>query len=90
MYNYVHYYFYTHFSNLYSIFFLYLKKFDKIYKNIYNLLSKQKTEYIGGVTMKRTYQPNNHRKSKKMGFMARMKTKIINSRRKKGRKVLSH
>ena len=40
--------------------------------------------------MKRTYQPYNHRKSKKMGFMARMKTKIINSRRKKGRKVLSH
>ncbi len=40
--------------------------------------------------MKRTYQPNNHRKSKKMGFMARMKKNIINNRRKKGRKVLSH
>ena len=40
--------------------------------------------------MKRTYQPNNHRKSEKMGFMARMKTNIINNRRKKGRKVLSH
>ena len=38
--------------------------------------------------MKRTYQPNNHRKSKKMGFMARMKTKIVNNRRKKGRKRL--
>lgn len=40
--------------------------------------------------MKRTYQPNNHKKSKKMGFMARMKTSIISKRRKKGRKVLSH
>lgn len=39
--------------------------------------------------MKRTYQPNNRRKSKKMGFMARMKTSIIKRRRKKGRKVLS-
>ena len=27
---------------------------------------------------------------KKMGFLARMKTKMINSRRRKGRKVLSH
>jgi ribosomal protein L34, bacterial type len=40
--------------------------------------------------MKRTYQPNNRKKSKKMGFFARMKTKIINRRRRKGRKVLSH
>ncbi len=40
--------------------------------------------------MKRTYQPNNRKKSKKQGFMARMQTKIINSRRRKGRKVLSH
>lgn len=39
--------------------------------------------------MKRTYQPNNRRKSKKLGFMARMKTSIIKRRRKKGRKVLS-
>lgn len=37
-----------------------------------------------------TYQPNNHRRSKKMGFLARAKTKIISSRRRKGRKVLSH
>ena len=44
----------------------------------------------GGVKMKRTYQPNNRRKSKKIGFMARMKTKIVNRRRRKGRKVLSH
>lgn len=39
--------------------------------------------------MKRTYQPNNHRRSKKQGFLARMKTKIVNSRRRKGRKVLA-
>lgn len=39
--------------------------------------------------MKRTYQPNNNRKSKKHGFFARVKTKVLNSRRKKGRKVLS-
>lgn len=39
--------------------------------------------------MKRTFQPNNRRKKKKLGFMARMKTNIISSRRKKGRKVLS-
>jgi len=40
--------------------------------------------------MKRTYQPNSRRRSKKMGFFARMKTDIIKRRRKKGRKVLSH
>lgn len=42
--------------------------------------------------MKRTYQPNNRKRSKKQGFFARMnmKTNIINNRRRKGRKVLSH
>lgn len=40
--------------------------------------------------MKRTYQPNKRRKSKKHGFFSRMKSKIIKSRRRKGRKVLSH
>ena len=40
--------------------------------------------------MKRTYQPNNRKKAKKHGFFARMKTKIINNRRRKCRKVLSH
>lgn len=39
--------------------------------------------------MKRTYQPNNRKRSKKMGFLARVKTKIASSRRKKGRKVLA-
>ena len=40
--------------------------------------------------MKRTYQPNNRRKSRKLGFLARMKSGIVNRRRKKGRKVLAH
>lgn len=40
--------------------------------------------------MKRTYQPNNRKKSKKQGFLARMKTKIVAKRRSKGRKVLAH
>ncbi len=39
--------------------------------------------------MKRTFQPNTRKRSKKMGFLARMKSRIINSRRRKGRKVLS-
>lgn len=40
--------------------------------------------------MKRTYQPNNRKKSKKMGFLTRAKSKIVGNRRRKGRKVLSH
>lgn len=39
--------------------------------------------------MKRTYQPNNRKRSKKMGFLTRVKTKMVNSRRRKGRKVLA-
>ncbi len=38
--------------------------------------------------MKRTYQPNNRRRAKKHGFFARAKSKILNKRRKKGRKHL--
>ncbi len=38
--------------------------------------------------MKRTYQPNNHRKAKKQGFFARKDTDILKNRRKKGRKKL--
>ena len=38
--------------------------------------------------MKRTYQPNNRKRAKKPGFFARIKSKVLNSRRKKGRKEL--
>lgn len=40
--------------------------------------------------MKRTYQPNKRKRSKKHGFFARMKSNIIKKRRSKGRKRLSH
>ena len=40
--------------------------------------------------MKRTYQPNNRKRSKKMGFLARVKTKVVSKNKKKGRKVLAH
>ena len=44
----------------------------------------------GGGSMKRTYQQNKRRRSKKHGFFARKVSagKILNSRRKKGRKEL--
>lgn len=40
--------------------------------------------------MKRTYQPNNLKKSKTIGFRKRSQTNILSNRRAKGRKVLSH
>ena len=40
--------------------------------------------------MKRTYQPNNRKKSKKLGFLTRVKTKMVYSSRRIGRKVLAH
>lgn len=43
----------------------------------------------GGTNMKRTYQPNKRKQSKKMGFFARMKNKIVARRRRKGRKRLA-
>ena len=76
--------------------FLNKKIYEKIKKYLTNnnfiyIMLKAKEKFSsGGVKMKRTYQPNNRRRSKKMGFMARMKTKMINSRRRKGRKVLAH
>jgi ribosomal protein L34 len=39
--------------------------------------------------MKRTYQPNNRKKSKKLGFFARKESNVLNTRRRKGRKSLS-
>lgn len=38
--------------------------------------------------MKRTYQPNNRRRAKKHGFFARVKSVVMNRRRRKGRKEL--
>ena len=39
--------------------------------------------------MKRTFQPNNRKKSKKHGFFARKNSNILKTRRAKGRKILS-
>ena len=39
--------------------------------------------------MKRTFQPNNSKKSKKSGFLSRKGTSVLKSRRAKGRKDLA-
>lgn len=39
--------------------------------------------------MKRTYQPNNRKKSKVHGFFSRKDSNVLTNRRKKGRKVLA-
>ena len=58
---------------------------------IYIINKATKKIILRGVNImsKRTFQPNNRRRSKKMGFFARMQTNIIKRRRKKGRKVLA-
>lgn len=38
---------------------------------------------------KRTFQPNKRKMKKKHGFFSRMKSGIVNKRRRKGRKKLS-
>ena len=38
--------------------------------------------------MKRTYQPNKRRRAKKHVFFARIKTSVVNKRRRKGRKEI--
>lgn len=48
---------------------------------------------LGGVTMKRTFQPKKLHREKTHGFMKRMKTSagraVLKARRAKGRKVIS-
>ena len=70
-----------------------LIKYIKIYKKHLTLYKKM---YIivmfyelGGAKMKRTFQPNNRKKAKTHGFFSRVKGKVLNNRRKKGRKTLS-
>lgn len=61
--------------------------FEFILKNIIYTL------YLGGVTMKRTFQPKKLHREKTHGFMKRMKTAagraVLKARRAKGRKVIS-
>jgi ribosomal protein L34 len=68
----------------------------KIVEIYHFYLTKRRNYYYNNVDLclevelvKRTYQPNNRKKSKKLGFFARKKTNILNRRRRKGRKVLS-
>ena len=61
------------------------KLLDIIKIKIYNKIAFDLEVYY---IMKRTYQPNNRKKAKRLGFFARKKTNILNRRRRKGRKLL--
>ena len=52
-------------------------------------MSSEICEYEGGISMKRTYQPNNRKKSKTHGFLSRKDSNVLSNRRRKGRKVLA-
>ncbi len=68
----------------------YKKLLTKIVLIYIIIKANEKFMNSGGGIMKRTFQPNNRKRSKKMGFLARINTKMISSRRRKGRKVLAH
>ena len=59
------------------------KKLGKAYKR--NLLKRR----VKDILMKRTFQPNNSKKSKTSGYFSRKGSNVIKSRRAKGRKELA-
>lgn len=63
----------------------YQKFLDRSEIKLYNKIAFDLEVYY---IMKRTYQPNNRKKAKKHGFFARVKGKVLKSRRAKKRKKL--